>query len=101
MVQKYNEFLLNKLEVKQADTDMSFQYHNDPELNGLLGVYVDDTLAAGNDDFKNRTDAISENFESRPEEYPPILFAGMMINKTENGFFLEQHKYISDINILP
>lgn len=69
-------------------------------MDGLLAVYVDDTLAAGTSSFEKLTDKIPQEFESKPKEHPPLLFAGININKLEDGYFLEQADYISKIDLL-
>lgn len=71
---------------------MRFYYNNKKSLDDILVVYVDDALVAGLTSFKTLTDEIPNHFESKHREYPPFLFAGVNINKTITGFFLEQHK---------
>lgn len=36
-----------------------------------------------------------------PREYPPLPFAGIDINKTKKGYFLEENTYASKIDPLP
>lgn len=58
----------------------------------MLSVYVDDTLAAGKNEFMKYTGKIPEDVESKPREFPPFLFAGVMINQDIIGYFLERTK---------
>ena len=102
--QKYTTFLKEQLQLEPTDGDQSFLYKTEPEnddLQGTMAVYVDDTLASGNPAFLQLTDKISETFESKPREYPPLMFAGININEEGEGFFLEQTQYAKDINQLP
>ena len=100
--QRYNGYLTKNLKLEQTDGDMSCYYkrEEEEELQGLLGVYVDDTLAAGSEKFKKLTDNIEKHFESKPREYLPFQFAGINIKKKENGFIMEQQHYVSTISKL-
>lgn len=70
---------------------LSIHYHTKRErIQGMLAVYVDDTLAAGNDEFMKLTDKIPEQFESKPREFAPFIFSGVIINNDRLGYFLEQ-----------
>lgn len=67
----------------------------------MLEVYLDDTLAAGTDEFLKITDKIPEEFESEPREFPKLLFSGVMINTHRLGYFLEQNAYSNKLDKLP
>lgn len=58
-----------------------------------MAVYVDDTLASGNENFEKVADHIPKTFESKKKEYPPFFFAGININKATDHYFLEQESY--------
>ena len=77
-----------------------YKQTEDEELQGLLGVYVDDTLAAGTEKFKKLTDNIEKHFESKPRDYLPFQFAGINIKKKENGYIMEQEHYVPTITKL-
>lgn len=61
-----------------APGDLSFYRLTEPkEVQGMLGVYVDDTLNAGTESFVKATDKISEEFNSGPKEFPLLLCAAV------------------------
>ena len=72
------------------------------EMRGLVGVYVDDILAAGE---KNLLDVffreINGLWECTPPEYAEreksMRFCGFEIRKTADGFDLHQESYIRDM----
>lgn len=82
-------------------SDMSL-YHstNEDGFQGMIAVYVDDSLAAGNQNFMNLTNKIPEDFDSKPKAFPPFLFAGVMINTDQSGYFLVQKNYSDKIEKL-
>ena len=90
------------MKVTPTDADPSFYFKSiDDKIIGLLGVYVDDTLAAGNKEFEKETDKIPAEFESKPREFPPILFAGMNIERNSTGGYkLHQKPYLDKIDPL-
>lgn len=63
---KYKDVLKNQLKIQTADSDFSFhcKKDNDGHLKWTIAVYVDDTLAAGDPNFKHNTETISKTFES-------------------------------------
>lgn len=98
---KFTSFLKGKLGLQSTATDLSFFYHTpEDSLQGLMGVYVDDSLSAGTDEFLTLTDKIAEEFESKPRESPPFQFAGVQIDNDPQGYVLEQHKYTEQIDKL-
>lgn len=61
---------------KHTNGDLSLFYHNvSNTLHELLAVYMDDTLASGINELIKITNKIPEKFESRPREFPPLLFS--------------------------
>lgn len=67
------------------------------KLNGILALYVDDTLAVGNAEFIKRTNKFPEKCKWKPRESPPHLFAIVMINQNPLGYFPEQTNYSEQI----
>lgn len=61
--------------------DLSFYHHKIAEnLLGILGIYVDNTLAV-EIKFMKLKDKIPDEFESNPRAFAPFLFTGVMINQ--------------------
>lgn len=74
---KYKDSLKNRQKVSTTDEDLSFHYkHHDSTKNiqGTMVVYVDDTLASGNEQFEKRKARISKTFESKKKAYTPFGF---------------------------
>jgi hypothetical protein len=49
---------------------------------------------AGSEDFHEQSMYTSTKFKSRDREYDNVRFAGVSINKRENGFVIHQQEYI-------
>lgn len=67
LFQKYQHFLKTILKLIVTGSDMSFYYMKKEEEEtpqGAIAVYVDDTLATGNSEFKKITEKIPKTFES-------------------------------------
>lgn len=67
----------------------------------MLSVYFDETVAAETEDFMKLIDKIPEEFDSKSKEFPPLLFAGFMLNADPLDYFLEQNKYSEKNDNLP
>ena len=68
------------------------------EMKGLVGVYVDDILAAGNKQMLDRFfEGINGLWECAPPEFAekdkPMRLCGFEIRKTEKGYDLTQESY--------
>lgn len=99
---KYTSYLNEKLNIRYTPGDLSFFYHNiRDEIQGLLAVYVDDKLAAEVQDFMKLTNKIPEKFETKPREFPPLIFAGVMSNPDPGRYILEQNAHSNQIEKLP
>ncbi len=70
------------------------------KLAGITGAYVDDTLGAGDEDFQKESEKTQEKFESKPREFDNFVFAGIEIEKTEDGFLMHQERYAQKIDLL-
>lgn len=79
---------------------MSIYFNSKEKLDALLMLYVYGTRTVELESFEKPTDKIPHQFESNPKEYLPILFAGVNLTSTSDGYFLEQNKYISQVNTL-
>lgn len=61
-------FILKKVLLKQTDGGIAFYYIYKEHLQGMLAVYVDDTITSGNKPFKTLADQIPQTFESNPRD---------------------------------
>lgn len=99
---KHTSFLEKKLGFTSTTGDIYFFYHTIGDvLQGLLAVYVHDSLGAGTPEFLKLTDKISEKFKSKPRESSPFQFAGILFNENSSGYFMEQGVYSKTIEKLP
>jgi hypothetical protein len=55
------------------------------KLVALTASFVDDLLMAGNDDIHEQSLYTSERFKSREREYDKVRFAGVTIDKSQDG----------------
>ena len=89
-----NLHLQDDLGMKSTTGDISlFVKSVHGRLTGLVGTYVDDSLAAGNEYFEKLTSKTMEKFESREREVDNTSFIGMSIKTTKDGFELSQDSY--------
>ena len=97
----YSTFLKEKMQVTPTEGDTSFYFKSvEDKIIGLWRVYIDDKLAAGNKELEKETDKIPTQFESKPREFPAILFVGMNIEKTKQGYTLHQKRSLEKIELL-
>lgn len=90
--------LMEDLTVTPTSLDMSLFFKGlKGKLSGLTGVYVDDTLGAGNDVFLKEANMTQEKFESRAREFDNFTFAGMEVSTIPEGIKLHQEKYAQSI----
>ena len=75
--------------------------HGDNELQGLVGVYVDDSLICGNKHFMDIIEKNLDKFESRAREIDNKTFAGVNVSTHGPAIHLDQHQYLSEIQSLP
>lgn len=93
---------VHDLGMKQACGDLSLYYRRvHGKLEGISGIVVDDTLQCGTKSFWNLTSRTMERFRSKERTLENILFAGIQIDKRENGFFLSQGSYSKKLSKLP
>lgn len=100
MVSSIQTIRHEKLKVQRTDGYMPFHSSKKENLDGLLEVYVEDTLAIGFKTFEELTDMMSRRLESKPKECLLNLFADINRNSILDCFFLEQTNYCSQIDTL-
>lgn len=65
-------------------------------LKGVVGTYVDETLFACNSDFEDDAMKTEEKFESKERKYENFIFAGVQVEKINEGHLLHQERYAKD-----
>ena len=74
---------------------------NDEDLDGLLGMCVDDGCLAGDKVMQSLTELTLQRFDSRPREWDNFEFFGTSIFTVKNGHFLVSQKaYINRLKPL-
>ena len=94
----------------EKDLKMSFSY-SDPclyfiqdekgSLKELVGLYVDDTICAGTEDFLTLTNTTMKKFQSRDRKFDEIQFTGIFINGEKEQVSLHQSPYIELLEPIP
>ena len=69
-----------KMTPTTIDPSLYYQFEDD-RLVWINGIYVDDLLRAGKDEWKTHSDAILERFEITGNQQVPFTFAGMNITE--------------------
>ena len=67
-------------------------------IDGLTGVYVDDSILAGSASFIRYTEKSLKKFESRSRVIDNFTFSGIDIKTTELGFTISQINYIDKVS---
>ena len=69
-------------------------------LAGPCATNVDDCLHAGNTKYSELSQSIERKFQCRDREFDKVLFSGVNIQTTSNGFCIHQESYIKTIDQL-
>jgi hypothetical protein len=70
-------------------------------LNGLTGVYVDDTISAGTLESDRITQMTENLYEAIPKEYDGGILAGIEFKRDANKVIVSQEKCIHGLRLLP
>lgn len=70
------------------------------KLCGLTGAYVDDTIGAGDAQFEQDSKATGLRFQSKDRENDNFQFAGIQLDKLEDGFLMHQERFARKISRL-
>ena len=94
--------LKKDLNMSQASLYISFFFKMiRGKLAGMSGMYVDDGIHAGNDEFLKLCDRTQKRFKSKPREMGTFTFAGVRVETTDEGIKLGQEAYAQSIKPLP
>ena len=84
----------NDLEMIPSTGDLSLFFQTiRGKLAGLTGAYVDDSIGTGDARFEEKSRLMERKFESKAREYENFKFAGIQIERTEDGYMMHQEKY--------
>ena len=87
-------YLKNDLKMSQTSLDISLFFKMiSGKLAGMSGMYVDDGIHAGNDEFLKLCDKTEEKFKSKPREMRGFTFAWVRVETTNEGIELRQVTY--------
>lgn len=78
-----------------------FLKHINEKLAVIAGTYVDDSILAGREEFKQRRNKTSTRFDSKKSIPDNSTFAGIEISTVLNGFRMHQRKQIQKIRVIP
>lgn len=62
-------------------------------IAGMIGAYVDDTIATCPPQFDRESRATEKKFESRGREYDDVKFAGVAISRSGDNYIMHQRHY--------
>lgn len=75
---------------------------DDSSVDGVSGMYVDDSINAGNERFEQLTEMTLQKFESKPRTYDDFDFFGAQIRTIlPHTFTFDQRHYSSNLAQLP
>lgn len=64
--------------------NLLFKLKKDGVIEGILVLYVEDSIGAGDREFENFNKRTEQRFESKQREVAPFAFAAMDVGKTNN-----------------
>jgi len=98
-------FVAEDMDLNALEGDPSMFIQEDDEedgADGIFGVYVDDTIGAGDDEFEDLTAMMGERFESKEREFENVKFFGLDIKTGTQGVYeMSQRSYIEKLMLLP
>lgn len=108
--QKLKNKIIRKLKMRMITGDQALFYHTteaeksgqeEGNCDGLLGTYVEDILFSGTEKFEKHTKKLDEKIKVKPAKKLPITFAGLSINKEQDGTItIDQSEYIRKLTKL-
>ena len=90
--QAFKKYHTEDLSFMQSVLDPCLFYRKDKnQLQGIVGTLVDDTLAAGNEEFSLEEENRSHLFDVKPRDTDfPFKFGGYNINELEDLMYMDQ-----------
>jgi hypothetical protein len=87
--------------MERTTFDSAFFYKVlDEKLGGMCATYVDECLHAGTDQYSKSAEKTELRFQCREREYGNVMFAGVEIRKSEDGFVMNQRSYVDKLMFL-
>lgn len=69
-------------------------------LRGMVGVYLDDTMATWMREFDEASRLTERTFDSKGRSYDNVSFAGIEIMRTKQGYIMHQGRYADKLMAL-
>lgn len=90
-----------QLEPLRGDPSLYIK-RNEEDVDGLMGMYVDDGCLAGNETMQRLTELTLKRFDSKPREWDTFEFFGTSVRTLKQGTFsISQKLYASKLRPLP
>lgn len=99
--QSYEITSKSTLQMKNTTGDLSlYKKHIAGRLVGISGVYVDDIIVTGSQEFRNFTARTNQAFDSKYACVGNVSFMGVQFQTDKKSKKIEMEKYISTIAFL-
>lgn len=85
----------------KGDPSLYYKHGKANELIGIMGLYVDDEMLAGNASFEKLTEDTLQRFQSNPRKTGSFEFFGCSCEQLSNNTYtISQSNYISNLKLL-
>ena len=88
------------MESTTGDLSLFCKREIDEMGEGIIYLYVDDSISARTREFEDFSKNTEQRFDSKPMEVAPFTFARIGADKIGNTYNLQQAQYINRINSL-
>lgn len=92
--------LVNELGRSSIPIEKAVFIPKEGSCSRVLGLSVGDTIGCGDEEFYTLTNASERCFEFKPKSFLKYEFAGVCVEKTEDGYLANQTSYAMTIRQL-
>lgn len=71
------------------------------QANGMAEIYVDDLVAAENNEFMDHSKLTGKRFMAEDREFDPFVFAGIHMKRDGKTCVMHQENYAKNVRELP
>lgn len=94
----FSNHLIRDLGMTSTTGDLSLFFKVvEGQLREMTGAYVDDTIGTGTTKFEKESITTGERFLSKEKELGNFDFAGIEIEKIDNGYLMHQKRFAQKI----